>query len=600
MAIKQATTMQVSINKKKPTTSISSINSTPTYGKTPVVLDPNGYQANGMVSSTGIQKQTVGSVATPSSQTTIPTTVGGANTNATVTSSSSITEGAKPGVETSTTATPNSVVTEKETENVNVSNNSSNTNVSTSNSAVAKTQSNSTTIQPLSKEDYFAEAEAIAKKQKNEAIASAEEARKKAYIDADTSYKQNLATYGTNAERLADLGLNYSGYSDYLNAQAYATSQGAKQSAEAIKSATLRDAENSYASNILNIKKDRADYAEATAQDHKSNYDKLLSYANSGEYTGEQIKELSSMYGLSQEEANSLSATATSKYDETLTNKKNSSYATLFDAAKSGNYSAEEIKEMATREGFTDEEITKLTASAQDATFQTILEGVLDGEITSYDYQDILDSVASGDITEAQATKITNQIEKGIQEELSGIDIVTEPSSITQWTQNQITALKNNGKISAEEYEAWVQLWDNYSDEGAFNGGNQDQAQALKHLNLLKASKYLSPSKKSELEKKYNEYYNSGVKSNVVFNTSGGKSEEANKFSLKDDEGNVYRVKKGNEVSDTTIVNAANNERRVFVINSKAYIKLDGKVFEVVARQGFDGQWEDLMKVLGI
>ena len=55
---------------------------------------------------------------------------------------------------------------------------------------------------------------------KQNALQQAESERERAVIDARSSYEQNKATYGANAEQLAAMGLSGSGYSDYLNQQA--------------------------------------------------------------------------------------------------------------------------------------------------------------------------------------------------------------------------------------------------------------------------------------------------------------------------------------------------------------------------------------------
>ena len=47
--------------------------------------------------------------------------------------------------------------------------------------------------------------------------------KEKEIVDAKNSYSQNMAGYGVNAAALSAMGLTGSGYSDYMNAKAYAT-----------------------------------------------------------------------------------------------------------------------------------------------------------------------------------------------------------------------------------------------------------------------------------------------------------------------------------------------------------------------------------------
>ena len=62
----------------------------------------------------------------------------------------------------------------------------------------------------------------LANKQRAEAEQKAESERQRGVIDARSSYEQNKATYGANAEMLASMGLTGGGHSDYIDSQAYA------------------------------------------------------------------------------------------------------------------------------------------------------------------------------------------------------------------------------------------------------------------------------------------------------------------------------------------------------------------------------------------
>ena len=82
--------------------------------------------------------------------------------------------------------------------------------------------------------------------QKDIAVQGAQTERQRAYTDANTAYQQGLAHYGINAERLANMGLRGSGYSDYLTAAAYSTERAEKAAANAQERATAANAENIY------------------------------------------------------------------------------------------------------------------------------------------------------------------------------------------------------------------------------------------------------------------------------------------------------------------------------------------------------------------
>lgn len=118
---------------------------------------------------------------------------------------------------------------------------------------------------------------------KQNALQQAESERERAVIDARSSYEQNKATYGANAEQLAAMGLSGSGYSDYLDQQAYATQRAETQNANAQAEATKLAAEQQANSDKLNAElsysENMQDNAEKLAQYQQQKADQqLLSY----------------------------------------------------------------------------------------------------------------------------------------------------------------------------------------------------------------------------------------------------------------------------------------------------------------------------------
>lgn len=163
---------------------------------------------------------------------------------------------------------------------------------------------------------------------KQNALQQAESERERAVIDARSSYAQNLATYGANAEQLAAMGLSGSGYSDYLNQQAYATQRAETQNtnaqAEATKVAAEQqansdklNAELSYAENmqgnaekLAQYQQQKAEKAKAEEEQKKAYYASLLASANSGEFSSEQIAAIATQYGLDEAQISQLQAAA--------------------------------------------------------------------------------------------------------------------------------------------------------------------------------------------------------------------------------------------------------------------------------------------------
>ena len=95
-------------------------------------------------------------------------------------------------------------------------------------------------------QEYYDYITGAAGKDRDAAIRAAEAARERGIVDASTAYRQMLASYGANAEKLAGMGLTGSGYSDYLSGKAYATSRAEAQNANKEADAAIRSAESSY------------------------------------------------------------------------------------------------------------------------------------------------------------------------------------------------------------------------------------------------------------------------------------------------------------------------------------------------------------------
>ena len=180
-------------------------------------------------------------------------------------------------------------------------------------------------------QEYYDYIMGAAGKDRDAAIRAAEAARERGIVDASTAYRQMLASYGANAEKLAGMGLTGSGYSDYLSGKAYATSRAEAQNANKEADAAIRsaessysqalgqakynkmmaeaDAENTYSQALLNaeISRDTGKYEASTAgaANGTSNYNRLrieitgdasdddiAAYADEYGFTPEQVAEL--------------------------------------------------------------------------------------------------------------------------------------------------------------------------------------------------------------------------------------------------------------------------------------------------------------------
>ena len=168
-------------------------------------------------------------------------------------------------------------------------------------------------------EEFLNKQEGLYKQQYEDLLAQIEAERQRGVIDARSSYAQNLATYGANAEQLAAMGLSGSGYSDYLNQQAYATQRAETQGANAQAESNKLQAGLSYSENLMNLEREKMQYNEQQQAEKEATFDTLYDAAISGAYSSEQLKTIGEGKGFTEEEIKTLTDAA-DKYRATYLN----------------------------------------------------------------------------------------------------------------------------------------------------------------------------------------------------------------------------------------------------------------------------------------
>lgn len=395
---------------------------------------------------------------------------------------------------------------------------------------------------------------------KQNALQQAESERERAVIDARSSYEQNKATYGANAEQLAAMGLSGSGYSDYLNQQAYATqraeTQNANAQAEATKLAAEQqansdklNAELSYAENmqgnaekLAQYQQQKAEEAKAEEEQKKQYYAALLTSANTGEYTSEQIASLGAQYGLDEVQISQLQAAA-----------------------------------------------DKYKSDQQSLSYTEALQMISDyGADLDVSYLETL--LNTGSISQEQYNQLMAQYSKELVE--SG-DVATEDT-------DKIDDLHQGGQISDEDYNKQKEQWNSQIDtsDAFFNSGSMSATEAKKQLDEILNSEWTSEENKKALQKTYDNLYKI-VQNDVKFNNDGGwwifgstdMGEAGNNFSVKDGSGFVYRIESGGEVTDEAINSLASgvSNGSVFGVRGQIYYKKDGKVYLIQKRENSYG-----------
>lgn len=262
---------------------------------------------------------------------------------------------------------------------------------------------------------------------KQNALQQAESERERAVIDARSSYEQNKATYGANAEQLAAMGLSGSGYSDYLNQQAYATqraeTQNANAQAEATKLAAEQqansdklNAELSYAENMQGNAEKLAQYQQQKAEEAKAdeeqkyqNYLTVLASANSGDYTAEQLAELGKQYGLSEEQITSITDAANTY----KTNTQKSNYSNLMIDVENRATNKTILDTALKNDNISQEQYNDLLSRYQTNTYDDY-SSVINTDFSQADTFVIDNAYNRGEITKTQYNNLKTQYNKGV------------------------------------------------------------------------------------------------------------------------------------------------------------------------------------------
>ena len=462
--------------------------------------------------------------------------------------------------------------------------------------------------------------------QRQAAVERAEQERERQIVDARSDYEQNKASYGANAEYLAQMGLQGGGWNDYMNAQAYAqqraTTQGAnaeanaaKQNAEQVANQQRLDAQLSYQQNVLQADENLVKYKEQQAEQQRGLYGDLLNAVNSGAYTAEQAADLARQYGLSEEQIASLQAAEASystKYGQAM-------FQELLSYANSGAYNSEQLAELARQYGMTEEQIGMLQRSAD----------AYSGKQNSALYAQLLDSANNGASYE-QLKDLAEQY--GLSEEqIKGLETATDTYKSNMYRENYLAVLSqmasgamdaaqlkgflDNDLISKEQYDNLLQMYindqntadmrdtiedeyksgnipeDSYeSAKKAWNDDIETGSRAFDNYDSYESAKkdyediinnpWCSEETKAALKKSFDAYEEKTLASNV----STGYNAHSSTVTLNTPSGKVtvtygvnsksLKKSSGNAVFNSDVYKNAGSGQ-VFIINGRPYVKLD-------------------------
>lgn len=366
---------------------------------------------------------------------------------------------------------------------------------STGDSTPTDTKTDTEETGTMTYEEFIAEQKAREEEKRQAALKEAEIYKERAAADAQASYMQNMSTYGVNAETMAQMGLTGGGYSDYLNAQAYAQKRGEMQTASANEAAMKQQAESKYADNILSLDGQLVAYQEAEKAEKeqyaKSVYNTLWDAVQDPNttYTADSIKAIAEKAGLSEEDITAL----TGMLDSTLAKK------------------AEDDKKAEEEKAATEQEVFKTNSNTTKSNAISYI--IANGGGQAEYIESIKDT-----LTEEDYNALVMQNQKSTYEYYS-----VALNSGNNISTSEVDTLYKNGNLSDQQYSDIKALWNNTRGKAenlAFvdAGGNTlSYADAKKLLNeQVKASTWFSDENKKAIESTYMRQYSKDIANEVM------------------------------------------------------------------------------------
>lgn len=319
--------------------------------------------------------------------------------------------------------------------------------------------------------------------------------RQDAIMSAYANYDRSKSTYGQNAERLANLGLSNSGYSDYLTGVAYSGMIGGLQNADVNANEALQKAYYTADQAKLKAATERDADIAAAKQAYQSKVASLIGLVASSEVDKSTISLYADLLGISPEDV----ATLTDLGTEVEGNKAKTELDSYFNS--NGIYNEdgtmkylteEEIRTKAEQAGYSEDEINELVADnnklVEDAnkarfnelasmlntsmTYETIDKEVgltpeekagLKKELDKLRVEELKAAIKSeggkyGDIPSLDELKEKEEISEDAYQEayfekaLSWIEGIDNASEVEEGTE-ELNRLLHWGKISQKDYD---------------------------------------------------------------------------------------------------------------------------------------------------
>lgn len=351
------------------------------------------------------------------------------------------------------------------------------------------------------------------KKNKEDAITYAENSRKQIYedataareraiLDANNTYAQNMSNYGAKAEALRAMGLTGGGYSEHLDALAYAANRDDIQAARAVEADTRKAADRAFENAQFsatseadkltydaNIKKLEQEINAASARDsallgidekaasYKSGiFQELLGKASTGNLSKEQVDSLVNVFGFNEDEKNALYASV-DQGNASKSKEAAATYETNYGIFKKNiyedpfGYTDADVDRWVTIDGVSPELGEKLKddiRKERSALLSSLISnGDIDGFVSTLDgaYNNG-NGIISKEEYQAEYGKFANSVAESISTDTEVGDVVSVCDSLKQLRDNENISedvFKSTMKSIADKIGATVIEQDRYS-----------------------------------------------------------------------------------------------------------------------------------------
>ncbi len=479
--------------------------------------------------------------------------------------------------------------------------------------------------QILSYSEYIAEEEKRLQREKDatytraaeiraEAEKTAQVNRERAGVDAQVSYAQNMSGYGSKAESVASMGLTGGGYSDYIDAKAYATQRAEVQSARAREESAMRDAANaeanakyqadvSYGANISALGKESATYHEnEKVKEEQEMRNAFAADISAGNYSSrEALQSALDEAGIIDGNVRSQILASWDVWNKgELDTKHSESTATVLANIEAGVYSSREQAEQAARDaGITNENTIAQLGATWDTqnNKETYDAFVADIEAGNYSTKEALEAELDtagifgnkrSQILAKWAKWNNGQLDASEMDEENQNNLYADMRSALyngEKSRDEVDTAREMGVITPEQYQSIQQGYSDqisaqnyFVDSSGFALSPENAANVLKDAEKAMSQGWITSEKYNEIKATYDEHYKSVTVPSDAVTVSGGNGNftfSVNKTSAK-----------GVAVTDQYILAIAKSvgENKVFGFadTQRIYVYNGGKVYELV------------------